>query len=94
MKIETGRRCRTLLVVLLALSVLSVLAITVNTFSPRYQLAAVQGIMVRLDTRTGSMWAFALGPQNESLPRDVAFLNLASWEGPGAGILQALLDVQ
>ena len=38
------------------------------------------------------MRVFALGPQSESLPRDVAFLDLAIWEGPGAGLLQKLLD--
>ena len=40
----------------------------------------------------GIVPAFALGPQSESLPREVGFLNLANWKGPGAGLLQKLLD--
>jgi hypothetical protein len=42
----------------------------------------------------GLVRAFALGPQSESLPREVGFLNLANWKGPGAGLLQKLLDNQ
>ena len=73
-----------LITVCLALAIVVLFQFAYTYRLPRYQLTGAQGILVRLDMRTGDMQAFMLGVSDSAPSRGVRFFDVGGWgEIPG-----------